>query len=101
MESHGGMILTGKSKNLERNLFTTNTTWIDPGMNLGLHGERPATNHLSQGMAQLKCYWLLLWDGVVQSVPSIAAICDLLCIPISVLITLIHPPVLSGCTGDI
>jgi hypothetical protein len=31
-------------------LSTTNPTWTDPGSNLGLRGERPATNHLSHGM---------------------------------------------------
>jgi hypothetical protein len=30
-------------------LSITNPTWIDPGANLGLHGERPATNDLSHG----------------------------------------------------
>jgi hypothetical protein len=34
-------------------LSTTNTTWIDPGANLGLRGERPATNGLSHGTATL------------------------------------------------
>jgi hypothetical protein len=32
-------------------LPTTNPTWIDPGANPGLRGERPATNDLSHGMA--------------------------------------------------
>jgi hypothetical protein len=41
-----------KSKYSEKNLpsatlFTTNPTWIDPGQNPGLRGERPATNDLS------------------------------------------------------
>jgi hypothetical protein len=27
---------------------TTNPTWIDPGLNPGLRGERPETNRLSQ-----------------------------------------------------
>jgi hypothetical protein len=30
-------------------LCTTNTTWIDPGSNRRLRGERPATNHVSHG----------------------------------------------------
>jgi hypothetical protein len=30
---------------------TTNPTWIDPGANPGLRGERPATNRLSHGTA--------------------------------------------------
>jgi hypothetical protein len=39
--------------------------------------------------------------GVVQSVPSTAAISDLLCVTIWVLIPLIHPLVLSGCSRNI
>jgi hypothetical protein len=31
-------------------LSTTNPTWIDPGANPGLRGERPAINDLSHGM---------------------------------------------------
>jgi hypothetical protein len=30
---------------------TANLTWTDPGSNLGLRGERPATNRLSHGTA--------------------------------------------------
>jgi hypothetical protein len=26
---------------------TTNPTWTDPGMNVGLHCDKPVTNHLS------------------------------------------------------
>jgi hypothetical protein len=32
-------------------LSITNPTWIDLSINLGLRGERPATNRLSHGMA--------------------------------------------------
>jgi hypothetical protein len=32
-------------------LFTTNSTWTDPGSNPGLCGEMPATNRLSHGTA--------------------------------------------------
>jgi hypothetical protein len=32
-------------------LSTTNPTWIRPGWNPGLRGERPATNRLSHGTA--------------------------------------------------
>jgi hypothetical protein len=32
-------------------LSTTNPTWIDPGANSGLRGERPASNRLSHGTA--------------------------------------------------
>jgi hypothetical protein len=38
------------------NLSTTNPTWIDPGTNPGLRGERPATNCLSHGTAYLNLY---------------------------------------------
>jgi hypothetical protein len=34
-------------------LSTTNPTWLDPGENLGLRGERPATNHLSHSTAYI------------------------------------------------
>jgi hypothetical protein len=34
-------------------LSNTNLTWIDPGANSGLRGERPATNRLSHGTAQV------------------------------------------------
>jgi hypothetical protein len=48
-------ILTGENRRTQRKtcpnatLSTTNPTWIDPGVNLGLRGERPATNDLSHG----------------------------------------------------
>jgi hypothetical protein len=50
------MILVGKLKNLEKTcpsatLSTTNPTWTNLGVNLGLFCERLATNHLSCGMA--------------------------------------------------
>jgi hypothetical protein len=46
----------GKPKNAEKNLSSatfsiTNPTWIDPGANQGLCGERPVTNDLSHGTA--------------------------------------------------
>jgi hypothetical protein len=46
-------ILTGENRRTRRKtwpsatLSTTNSTWIDPGANPGLRGERPATNDLS------------------------------------------------------
>jgi hypothetical protein len=48
----------GNPKNSEKNLCsgtlsTTNPTWIDPGENPGLRGERPATNDLSHGTAHV------------------------------------------------
>jgi hypothetical protein len=51
------MILTGENQRTRRKtcpsatLSTTNPTWIDPGANPGLQGERPATNDLSHGTA--------------------------------------------------
>jgi hypothetical protein len=42
-------------------LSTTNPTWTDPGSNPGLRGERPATNRLSHGTADVThCDHLLL-----------------------------------------
>jgi hypothetical protein len=37
-------------------LPTTNSTWIDPGANLGLRGERLAPNRLSHGTAKQPAY---------------------------------------------
>jgi hypothetical protein len=54
--------LTGENRKSRRKtcpsatLSTTNATWIDPGANPGLHGERPATNYLSHGTAQYPSY---------------------------------------------
>jgi hypothetical protein len=50
------MIFAGETEVLGENLpsatlYTTNPTWIDPGSNPGLRGERPATNRLSHGTA--------------------------------------------------
>jgi hypothetical protein len=55
-EANGGMTFAGETEELRENLpsatlSTTNPTWKDPGTNLGLHGERPATNRLSHGTA--------------------------------------------------
>jgi hypothetical protein len=50
-------ILTGENRRTRRKTYpsatlsTTNPTWIDPGANPGLRGERPATNDLSHGTA--------------------------------------------------
>jgi hypothetical protein len=46
------MIFAGETEELGENLpsatlSTTNPTWIDPGANPGLRGERPATNCLT------------------------------------------------------
>jgi hypothetical protein len=52
------MIYTGETEVLGENLpsatlSTTNPTWIDPGSNPGLRGERSATNRLSHGTANI------------------------------------------------
>jgi hypothetical protein len=51
--------LTGENRRTRRKtcpsatLSSTNPTWIDPGTNPGLRGERSATNNLSYGMASM------------------------------------------------
>jgi hypothetical protein len=52
------MIFAGETEVLGENLpsatlSTANPTWIDPGANPGLRGERPATNRLSHGAAYI------------------------------------------------
>jgi hypothetical protein len=37
-------------------LSTTNPTWLDPGLNPGRRGGKPATNRLSYGAAQAALY---------------------------------------------
>jgi hypothetical protein len=55
MESHSGMMLTAERKSYpSATLSTTYHIWTCLGMNLGLYGERPVTNHLSHGMALLR-----------------------------------------------
>jgi hypothetical protein len=58
-----------KQKNSERNpsvnLSTTNSTWTDLGINLGLYGERLATNQLSHGMA----FYYVNLEGKVFQLP--------------------------------
>jgi hypothetical protein len=62
MDSHGGMILTREKQRTQRNTYvsttfsTTNPTWTDQGLNIGLHGERPATNCFSHAMAGIVPY---------------------------------------------
>jgi hypothetical protein len=56
LDSDCGMILTAETEELGKTcpsptLSTTNPTWIVPGANPGLCGERPATNDLNHGMA--------------------------------------------------
>jgi hypothetical protein len=59
MEQWWNDIFAGETEVLGENLpsatlSTTNLSWIDPGANPGLRGERPATNRLSHGTAILR-----------------------------------------------
>jgi hypothetical protein len=71
LESDGGMILTGGNQRTRRKtcpsatLSTTDPTWIDPGVNPGLRGERPAANDLSHGTASFPL--ILQADSAVAS----------------------------------
>jgi hypothetical protein len=58
MEQWWNDIFAGETEVLGENLpsATTNPTWIDPGANPGLRGERSATNRLSHGTALLLIY---------------------------------------------
>jgi hypothetical protein len=61
MEQWWNYIFAGEIEVLGENLpsatlSTTNPTWIDPGANPGLRGERPATNRLSHGTAYFARY---------------------------------------------
>jgi hypothetical protein len=63
VESYGGMILTGKNRSTRRKsapvptLSTTDPTWTDPSANPVLCRDRPVTNRLSYGTAEIniKC----------------------------------------------
>jgi hypothetical protein len=87
----------GKPENSEKNnpsatLSTTNPTWIGPGANPGLRGERPATNDLSHGTALRCCYWVLshtVSHTVRPLMISYASLSDFLSF-------LMHPPETSG-----
>jgi hypothetical protein len=63
LESDGGMILTGENRRTRRKtcpsatFYTTNPTWIDPGANPVLRGERPATKDLNHGTALMPVYF--------------------------------------------
>jgi hypothetical protein len=59
MESHGGMILTGKIEEfgeipVPMLISITHSTWIDHGANPGLRSERLASNRLSHGTASIQ-----------------------------------------------
>jgi hypothetical protein len=64
MESHSGMILTGENWITQikscpsATLSKKNPTWTDPGVNLGLCGQRLATKSPSYCIAWLCCYLL-------------------------------------------
>jgi hypothetical protein len=68
LKSDGGMILTGENRRTRRKicpsatLSTTNPTRVDPGANLGLRGERSATNRLSHSTALdgVSNFWMRL-----------------------------------------
>jgi hypothetical protein len=63
-------ILTAENRRTRRKTYssvtlsTTNPTWIDPGVNPGLHGEGPVTNDLSHGTAHLLSLVVPLLGGV-------------------------------------
>jgi hypothetical protein len=71
-------ILTGEKRRTRRKtcsnatLSTTNPTWIDPGADSGLHGERPATNNLSHGTAP---DYLLVSQLAVSFAARLASLC--------------------------
>jgi hypothetical protein len=44
-------------------LSITNPTWLDPGLNPGRRGKKPATNCLSYGAVSLQRYFILRSDG--------------------------------------
>jgi hypothetical protein len=80
MKNDGGMILTGENRKTRRktcpiaNLSTTNPTWIDPGANAGLYGERPATNRLSHGTAQRRNVLNLLTENERKKQKTLAKV---------------------------
>jgi hypothetical protein len=74
MENDGGMISTWENRRTQRKtcpsatLSTTNLTWIDPGANSGLSGERLATNRLSHGMAKLFITHILIRNNATRHI---------------------------------
>jgi hypothetical protein len=54
----GGMKIGRGNRSTRRKPVTTNPTWLDPGLNPGRRGGKPATNRLSYGAAR---YTALLW----------------------------------------
>jgi hypothetical protein len=59
MESHSGIVLTGENRRTRREtcpsstLSTTSPISTDPGANPWFHGERPTSNRLSHGTAEV------------------------------------------------
>jgi hypothetical protein len=57
VESQGGLMSTGENRRMQSETYpsatsySTDLTWNDPSANLGLRGERPVTNRMSQGTA--------------------------------------------------
>jgi hypothetical protein len=66
------MILTGEYRRTQRKscpsttLSTINPTWTALGVNLGVHDERPLTNHLDMMMSEL----MMHFDGDGLSGPQ-------------------------------
>jgi hypothetical protein len=58
------MILTERKACSFATSSTTNPAWTGLGMNLGLHGKRPATNHLSHDMALIQNGRKWLWPNL-------------------------------------
>jgi hypothetical protein len=60
VECHGGITSTGGTEELRENPAPSDTssvkypTWTDPGTNMGLCGESPATNCLNYGTELLR-----------------------------------------------
>jgi hypothetical protein len=63
MEYNGGIILAGKTEELGEILVPVSLcsqkkpTWIEPVANMGLRGERSATNRLSHGTVKFVVEW--------------------------------------------
>jgi hypothetical protein len=74
--STGRVILMGKPKYSEQHPpFTTfsniNSTWTDMGLNPGMCGNRPATNHLSYGTALIPCNMVEIISVLKQCTVSV------------------------------
>jgi hypothetical protein len=70
MESHGGMVLTGKPEELGGEPVTvvlcpSNPTWADPGANPGFLGNRLPTDRLVHGTANVLGSFMLCVRGSI------------------------------------